>query len=259
MWRFADSLLKIVPQVLCLQEQLKKAVQDGDMETSHGICRIAVALGETHCRLDIMTHIRHYSLINNSLLWHRVIPAQRAGEFIIRLPRGLKYLTELFSSFLFHSVSIPQDSSGASGSLAVLSGSGEHDSVLYWDTGTLPCGWDVQLSHSYFLVHPTGEKNPTSAVLFKLCTFSLIYWFCEDTLSGSLSVLYCLLMSCSLALCFRMILHHWMLRGKRSICRSTDLCTSSWWMFFSRKLVFLQTRTTPHGLQMTKSSSEPTG
>uniref|UniRef100_A0A672M2S7 Importin-13 n=1 Tax=Sinocyclocheilus grahami TaxID=75366 RepID=A0A672M2S7_SINGR len=48
--RFADSLLKVVPQVLGLQEQLKKAVQDGDMETSHGICRIAVALGETHCR-----------------------------------------------------------------------------------------------------------------------------------------------------------------------------------------------------------------
>uniref|UniRef100_A0A673N5G0 Importin-13 n=1 Tax=Sinocyclocheilus rhinocerous TaxID=307959 RepID=A0A673N5G0_9TELE len=43
-------LLKVVPQVLGLQEQLKKAVQDGDMETSHGICRIAVALGETHCR-----------------------------------------------------------------------------------------------------------------------------------------------------------------------------------------------------------------
>uniref|UniRef100_A0A671P9A1 Importin-13 n=1 Tax=Sinocyclocheilus anshuiensis TaxID=1608454 RepID=A0A671P9A1_9TELE len=31
--RFADSLLKVVPQVLGLQEQLKKAVQDGDMET----------------------------------------------------------------------------------------------------------------------------------------------------------------------------------------------------------------------------------
>lgn len=59
MWRFADSLLKVVPQVLGLQEQLKKAVQDGDMETSHGICRIAVALGETHCRLDIMIYMHH--------------------------------------------------------------------------------------------------------------------------------------------------------------------------------------------------------
>lgn len=59
MCRFADSLLKAVPQVLGLQEQLKKAVQDGDMETSHGICRIAVALGETHCRLDIMTYVHH--------------------------------------------------------------------------------------------------------------------------------------------------------------------------------------------------------
>lgn len=69
MWRFADSLLKAVPQVLALQEQLKKAVQDGDMETSHGICRIAVALGETHCRLDIMIYMHHQSPINNSLIW----------------------------------------------------------------------------------------------------------------------------------------------------------------------------------------------
>jgi len=57
MWRFADSLLKVIPWVLGLQEQLKKAMEDGDMETSHGICRIAVALGETHCRLDVMTYM----------------------------------------------------------------------------------------------------------------------------------------------------------------------------------------------------------
>ncbi len=67
-WRFADSLLKVVPQVLGLQEQLKKAVLDGDMETSHGICRIAVALGETHCRLDVMIYMHHQSPINNSLI-----------------------------------------------------------------------------------------------------------------------------------------------------------------------------------------------
>ncbi|XP_052404857.1 importin-13 isoform X1 [Carassius gibelio] len=57
--RFADSLLKVVPQVLALQEQLKKAVQDGDMETSHGICRIAVALGETHCR-TLLEQVDHW-------------------------------------------------------------------------------------------------------------------------------------------------------------------------------------------------------
>ncbi|XP_056119611.1 importin-13 isoform X3 [Rhinichthys klamathensis goyatoka] len=57
--RFADSLLKVVPQVLGLQEQLKKAVQDGDMETSHGICRIAVALGETHCR-TLLEQVDHW-------------------------------------------------------------------------------------------------------------------------------------------------------------------------------------------------------
>ncbi|XP_077062460.1 importin-13 isoform X2 [Siphateles boraxobius] len=57
--RFADSLLKVVPQVLGLQELLKKAVQDGDMETSHGICRIAVALGETHCR-TLLEQVDHW-------------------------------------------------------------------------------------------------------------------------------------------------------------------------------------------------------
>ncbi|XP_073704250.1 importin-13 [Garra rufa] len=57
--RFADSLLKVVPQVLGLQEQLKKAVQDRDMETSHGICRIAVALGETHCR-TLLEQVDHW-------------------------------------------------------------------------------------------------------------------------------------------------------------------------------------------------------
>lgn len=42
--------MNLVPLVLGLHDQLKKAVQDNDMETSHGICRIAVAMGETHSR-----------------------------------------------------------------------------------------------------------------------------------------------------------------------------------------------------------------
>lgn len=49
--RSVDSLVNMLPCVLELQEQLKRAVQDRDMETSHGICRVVVALGETHCRL----------------------------------------------------------------------------------------------------------------------------------------------------------------------------------------------------------------
>lgn len=43
-----------MPLVLGLHDQLKKAAQDGDMETSHGICRIAVAMGETHSRYTQM-------------------------------------------------------------------------------------------------------------------------------------------------------------------------------------------------------------
>lgn len=48
--RYTDALVNLVPLVLGLHDQLKKAVQDGDVETSHGICRITVAMGETHSR-----------------------------------------------------------------------------------------------------------------------------------------------------------------------------------------------------------------
>nr|XP_025043148.1 importin-13 [Pelodiscus sinensis] len=47
---YVNTLLKLIGPVLGLQEQLRQAVQAGDMETSHGICRIAVALGENHSR-----------------------------------------------------------------------------------------------------------------------------------------------------------------------------------------------------------------
>lgn len=48
--RYVNTLLKLVPRVLALQDQLRAAVQNGDMETCHGICRIAVTLGENHSR-----------------------------------------------------------------------------------------------------------------------------------------------------------------------------------------------------------------
>lgn len=48
--RYVNTLLKLVPRVLALQEQLREAVQNGDMETCHGICRITVSLGENHSR-----------------------------------------------------------------------------------------------------------------------------------------------------------------------------------------------------------------
>lgn len=54
MCRYIDALVNLMPLVLGLHDQLKKAAQDGDMETSHGICRIAVAMGETHSRYTQM-------------------------------------------------------------------------------------------------------------------------------------------------------------------------------------------------------------
>lgn len=50
MCRYIDALVNLVPLVLGLHDQLEKAARDGDMESSHGICRIAVAMGETHSR-----------------------------------------------------------------------------------------------------------------------------------------------------------------------------------------------------------------
>lgn len=50
MCRYTNALVSLMPLVLGLHDQLKTAAHDGDMETSHGICRIAVAMGETHSR-----------------------------------------------------------------------------------------------------------------------------------------------------------------------------------------------------------------
>ncbi|XP_062849908.1 importin-13 isoform X2 [Trichomycterus rosablanca] len=74
--RFADSLLKLMPTVLGLQEQLTRAVQDRDMETAHGICRIVVALGETHCRtlLDQIGHWQAFQALVNMILSCTAIP-----------------------------------------------------------------------------------------------------------------------------------------------------------------------------------------
>lgn len=67
MCRYIDALVNLMPQVLGLHDQLKKAAQDGDMETSHGICRIAVAMGETHSRytqIHTGTHRKWISVID---------------------------------------------------------------------------------------------------------------------------------------------------------------------------------------------------
>uniref|UniRef100_A0A8C5BZ04 Importin-13 n=1 Tax=Gadus morhua TaxID=8049 RepID=A0A8C5BZ04_GADMO len=49
--RCRAALGGLIPVVLGLRERLEAAAGAGDMETTHGICRIAVALGETHSRV----------------------------------------------------------------------------------------------------------------------------------------------------------------------------------------------------------------
>uniref|UniRef100_A0A8C9WGE6 Importin-13 n=1 Tax=Scleropages formosus TaxID=113540 RepID=A0A8C9WGE6_SCLFO len=74
--RHVSSLLKLVPQVLQRQDQLREAVQSGDMETSHGICRIAVALGENHSRvlLDQVENWHSFLALVNMIMFCTGIP-----------------------------------------------------------------------------------------------------------------------------------------------------------------------------------------
>ncbi|XP_034558686.1 importin-13-like isoform X2 [Notolabrus celidotus] len=74
--RYIDALVNLVPLVLGLHDQLKTAAQDGDMETSHGICRIAVAVGETHSRvlLEQVEHWQEYLALVNMILFCTGIP-----------------------------------------------------------------------------------------------------------------------------------------------------------------------------------------
>ncbi|XP_053484445.1 importin-13 isoform X3 [Ictalurus furcatus] len=74
--RSVDSLVNMLPCVLELQEQLKRAVQDRDMETSHGICRVVVALGETHCRtlLEQIGHWQGFQALVGMILSCTAIP-----------------------------------------------------------------------------------------------------------------------------------------------------------------------------------------
>uniref|UniRef100_A0A8C8HUF2 Importin-13 n=1 Tax=Oncorhynchus tshawytscha TaxID=74940 RepID=A0A8C8HUF2_ONCTS len=74
--RYTDALVNLMPLVLGLHDQLKAAARDGDMETSHGICRIAVALGETHSRtlLEQVEHWQGYLALVNMILFCTGIP-----------------------------------------------------------------------------------------------------------------------------------------------------------------------------------------
>ncbi|XP_033838408.1 importin-13-like isoform X1 [Periophthalmus magnuspinnatus] len=74
--RYTEALLKLLPLVLGLHEQLKKAAQDGDMEISHGICRIAVAMGETHSRvlLEQVDRWQEYLSLVNMILFCTGMP-----------------------------------------------------------------------------------------------------------------------------------------------------------------------------------------
>ncbi|KAJ4943634.1 hypothetical protein JOQ06_006132 [Pogonophryne albipinna] len=74
--RYVNTLLKLVPRVLALQEQLREAVQSGDMETCHGICRIAVTLGENHSRtlLEQVDHWQGFLALVNMIMFCTGIP-----------------------------------------------------------------------------------------------------------------------------------------------------------------------------------------
>ncbi|XP_063283755.1 importin-13 isoform X1 [Pelobates fuscus] len=74
--RYVNTLLKLIPHALGLQDQLHQAVQNGDIETSHGICRIVVALGENHSRalLEQVDHWQSFLALVNMIMFCTGIP-----------------------------------------------------------------------------------------------------------------------------------------------------------------------------------------
>ncbi|XP_061549556.1 importin-13-like [Phycodurus eques] len=76
--RYGDALMSLMPPVLGLRDQLQTAARAGDVETSHGICRIAVAMGETHCRvlLERVERWQEFLALVNMILFCTGIPGQ---------------------------------------------------------------------------------------------------------------------------------------------------------------------------------------
>ncbi|KAJ3595100.1 hypothetical protein NHX12_004405 [Muraenolepis orangiensis] len=73
-----ETIVNVLSQPDCQRERLEAAAQAGDMETSHGICRIAVALGETHSRvlLEQVDQWQEYLALVNMILFCTGIPGQ---------------------------------------------------------------------------------------------------------------------------------------------------------------------------------------
>ncbi|KAL0966281.1 hypothetical protein UPYG_G00293330 [Umbra pygmaea] len=74
--RYPAALVNLLPLVLGLHDRLKAAGMEGNKETSHGICRIAVALGETHSRtlLEQVHHWQDFLSLVNMILFCTGIP-----------------------------------------------------------------------------------------------------------------------------------------------------------------------------------------
>ncbi|XP_061652611.1 importin-13-like isoform X2 [Phyllopteryx taeniolatus] len=76
--RYGNALMSLMPRVLGLHDQLRTAARAGDAETSHGICRIAVAMGETHSRvlLERVERWQEFLALVNMILFCTGIPGQ---------------------------------------------------------------------------------------------------------------------------------------------------------------------------------------
>uniref|UniRef100_A0A8D1TIZ0 Importin-13 n=1 Tax=Sus scrofa TaxID=9823 RepID=A0A8D1TIZ0_PIG len=109
--RYVNTLLKLIPLVLGLQDQLRQAVQNGDMETSHGICRIAVALGENHSRalLDQVEHWQSFLALVNMIMFCTGIPGHfPVNETTSSLTLTFWYTLQLVD-VLLHKAQFPSD------------------------------------------------------------------------------------------------------------------------------------------------------
>ncbi|XP_067677743.1 importin-13-like isoform X2 [Haliotis asinina] len=52
-YRFPYTIQKLLPNILNLQDMMKRVIDEKDMETTHGLCRIVMSLAETHTKLIV--------------------------------------------------------------------------------------------------------------------------------------------------------------------------------------------------------------
>ncbi|XP_071954474.1 importin-13-like [Antedon mediterranea] len=97
-YKYPNTIKKIIPQVLRLQDLLANAVREKDMDLVHGICRLTVAIGENHSKLILESQgdERQQCLdLTNLILGFTALPGHYpVDENISNMPFGFWYILQ---------------------------------------------------------------------------------------------------------------------------------------------------------------------